>query len=1274
MKKPIFSQQSLALSIPATALICSLHLPLVASELRDLPHGVGNNVQPNILLLLDDSFSMQFEAIIPNEGNTPVGNNTRFGFLNGPLETAEDLLLACVDYNRLYYNPAVEYKPWSGVDVGGKPYTDYRKFDDPASIEFTRIPNNPYNGGVYYSHDDDEEVIDDNAPSIPFDNDVKALAYTMPASIRIDLVADQDTTVNPNGDGEFYGDGTTDLTETGISVIINDKTYYTGFGFVKSVGDKDKDDNPDNVFSNAECHYSGNNDTARRDSMLAQFELFRDMPKVPSDPDSNDGQEANHSIGNFANWFAYYRNRSYTAKAAIAEVLSESTARVGFATIHDVNHGAGIRDLTEGQNRENLMESVFQAFNYEFGTPSRRALYEAGRYFKEGEVPDSRLFGVRDFENDFLDKNTFDDDDDGDGYGEIPIQHEVNPGRAVVAEGVLEGAGSTVDNSPILNADHGGACQRNSTILFTDGAMWGDTMNLLGDALGDDKYPDPHDSPFSDTMADVGAFWADTDLSSSLENLVNVEDTIFKNNVLDHQHMTTYTVGFGFNASRDEIMDTDNPETWPDPNITTRGGNQNARELDAAHAASNSRGEFFSASTPDEISTALQETFRAAERVTGTASAVSFNSGSIGTDTQLFQATFSVDNWTGDIQAFEFTNNGVAERVWSAEAQLPAAADRNIFTYNSEEGRGVPFAWGSVQNPLSTDMIADLDIAGNGEDVLDFLAGDRGNELGNGGSFRNRDEGVLGPIIHSSPQYSGIPAERYPDAIGSATDLYSDFVESQEERIPLVFAGGNDGMLHAFNAGTTDDAGNIIDAGKEVFAYIPSMLENSLSALAQPNNTQQPYVDGTPTIRDVHIVDANTNANDSAWRTYLVGGLRKGGKGIYVLDVTDPSSFNADSIKFEISNADTGFEELGYTYSRPQISKLNNGRWAAIFGNGYHNESDGQAYLYVVDLATGELIKRFTAGTSGVLFNSDCADDESNCNGLSSPALADLNSDSVVDRVYAGDLHGNLWVFDLSDEDELNDSGDAAGEVLFTACVPGTLENDCKDDENLSVRQSITTVPALDFHRTRSSQDSDPNIVVYFGTGQLITTDDAFTTEEQAFYSVWDAGSENNPENIELVRDDLVAREFVFEDDVYNISGDVIDFNSVRGWYIDLVPTNATGFAGSRVVTSPIILGDIVFFVVNIPDSNFCQVNVSNSFLAALNLFDGTQSDQDIFNDGSTSALINLSNDDYTGDTVGVGTIDGDIIVNSDDGSTRLIDVSPKGFIPAGRKSWSILR
>ena len=143
----------------------------------------------------------------------------------------------------------------------------------------------------------------------------------------------------------------------------------------------------------------------------------------------------------------------------------------------------------------------------------------------------------------------------------------------------------------------------------------------------------------------------------------------------------------------------------------------------------------------------------------------------------------------------------------------------------------------------------------------------------------------------------------------------------------MVYVGANDGMLHAFNAST-----GVEEARLRSWRRVPQPARARQAELQH-----QYYVDGSPTMGDAFY--------GSAWHTVLVGGLNKGGQGIYALDITDPANFtegNAASI-YRWEFTDTNDADLGYTFSRPAIVKMHNGKWAAMFGNGYNNTFDDTA-------------------------------------------------------------------------------------------------------------------------------------------------------------------------------------------------------------------------------------------------------------------------------------------------------------------------------------------
>jgi type IV pilus assembly protein PilY1 len=730
---------------------------------------------------------------------------------------------------------------------------------------------------------------------------------------------------------------------------------------------------------------------------------------------------------------------------------------------------------------------------------------------------------------------------------------------------------------------------------------------------------------------------------------------------------------------------------------------------------------YFPVSDPSQLGDSLSRLLEFSQE-DNSQSAATFSSGRITTNTLLFQSLFDVEDWSGDLQAFALNDGGIVNPdapVWSAATKLRAQAvgTRNILTYSNYNtdpatGAGVSFSFPSAYPTLSTTdisqaMVNDLlankpttitsaaDVLAYGSDVVDFLKGDTTNELnrsGGTGLFRNRQDAddetqnnILGALVNSPPVYVYEPSENYPDAIEGTANLYSAFKPhiGSISRPPVVYVGSNDGMMHAFNASVdiiedatatppTETVTSNTNSGNELFAYIPSYLDNKLSDLTKINYASsipyQSYVDGDITVRDVFI--------DDAWRTYLVGTTRTGGKGIYVLNVTDPDTMTSANVIGEFTHRD-----LGLTFSKPQIIKMNDsnstgaGRWAAVFGNGYNNTGTGSAQLFIVFL--DDLANPITIDTEKGNKDLSCEALVNNCNGLSTPTLADLDGDFIVDRIYAGDVQGNMWAFDVSSTD--SDDWDVAfiddpakKQPLFTACSA-----DCFDTAGNNInRQPITTAPQIQSHPTRGSFSTAPNVLVYFGTGQYIANNDNTATDIQSFYTVWDKGSGGK------TRDNLQSRSFVADTDgsisinAGTQSGDlVVDYTAELGWYIDIAGPSV--FLGGRTVIDSVLIGEIIFFVVSVPDSDaFSCKPGGTSYLVALDALDGKEPAFEVFPDSTDpSSFVQL----FSQAVVGTGIIldstgSPNLGITTADGGYEQNKIQVNTVISAGRISWSILK
>ncbi len=399
----------------------------------------------------------------------------------------------------------------------------------------------------------------------------------------------------------------------------------------------------------------------------------------------------------------------------------------------------------------------------------------------------------------------------------------------------------------------------------------------------------------------------------------------------------------------------------------------------------------------------------------------------------FYQVDYNPDTWSGDTRANLINNQALVQTMGPWDNLDPTVATaavlldglnfntgRKIVTMNGSNK--VAFRWANLSGTQQSAIGSSA--------IVDFIRGDRSNEEPNGLSFYAREH-VMGDAKHSSPFYI--------KHIGG------------EKR---VYAGTNDGMLHVFN----------VTNGAEVFAYIPSMLIPNLNRLVNKPFVHTHFVDGPVNIANVKI--------SGAVKTILVGALGAGGKGLYALDVTNPSPADevvaASKIKWEITETKTGFGNLGFTYGTPKITRLNNGTAVVIIGNGYVNSGNGHAVLYIINLDTGTLVSAIDTGSGNA----------GSPNGLSTPNLVDVNNDGKVEYAYAGDIDGNLWKFDLVNN---------TSSLVFTT----------------SPAQAITVAPALFGH---------PNggIIVAFATGRILTTGDESDSAVHYVYGIWDGAPATN--------------------------------------------------------------------------------------------------------------------------------------------------------------------
>ncbi|MDQ0590663.1 pilus assembly protein [Variovorax paradoxus] len=647
-----------------------------------------------------------------------------------------------------------------------------------------------------------------------------------------------------------------------------------------------------------------------------------------------------------------------------------------------------------------------------------------------------------------------------------------------------------------------------------------------------------------------------------------------------------------------------------------------------SQAINNNRSRCVGAQTPRNASGSIraQTPFNTRTSLTS----ISASGSRVSTATAAYQAGYDTADWSGKLTATPFGSNGklAATPAWSARELLDARmavsgaydGNRKVLSFSgtaaatatsaAATGAGVPFRWANLSDAqkaaLKGSTGTDTASTALGQAVLDFLRGDRSNEGSAGLGLRKRGH-VLGDIVGSSVRYVGQPGS------GFTHDGYAKFA-STIARTPMAYVGANDGMLHAFNAGT----------GQEAFAYVPEGLYGTAAAprlkkLSESTYSHGYYVDGSPFVADIYMGSADdakaTDTEKAAlWKSFLVGTLGAGGKGYFVLDVTKPENIG-ESDAADVAGIDTtalADDDLGHQFQQPaldsfsrralQVAPLNNGRRAVILGNGYNSTSE-KAMLWIQYLDGDKSVLKIPAPATQAAGTG---------NGLSAPQVVDSNGDGRVDYVYAGDLLGNLWKFDLSSAK----SSDWKA-TLGSGATASSLDNTPLFAAGAT--QPITAPPLVADHPRGG-------YMVMFGTGRLFASGDESSTAQQYLYGVWDRanGSTGTAALADLVAQTIGA-DTVKEGDVEfrTASSHGVSYSGSggkRGWYLQL------GTTGERIVyPGDALSGSAGLFSTTIPGSASnsldCAPGTSDDgYSMVIDFFSGVVPDGIAYN-GSTSAV-----------------------------------------------------
>ena len=858
-----------------------------------------------------------------------------------------------------------------------------------------------------------------------------------------------------------------------------------------------------------------------------------------------------NEMTNYANWFAYYRTRIQAVKTvtSITFAALDKTYRVGFHTFsngdttstgeYDPAKFVNIADFDATQKAAWFKELFAIAIPLRLDTPTLDAVSRIGEYFLNGtssELPGATdpiiLSCQKNWHMLFTDGFTNQPGLPTSKPGDVDLAVPQSGGKSDLPTGRALGEAATA--MPSLDPASSGGTNANWP-------NW--PYPFLEDLTG----------KASDSASDYALYYWQTDLRNANRsiNQNNVPGTTKDPATWQHVNFAAMSLGTQgklptANQSLTENLLISGALKWPQPYPTVYRPDSSGVD-DLWHAAMNGRGRFVNAQSADELKLGMGQILQDITNQGGARAGAGFSISSVSQSNHvLYRAGFQ-PGWGGDLIKVELdqTTGKEISIDWHAAEELtkqlangstPWFTERKIFTID-DAGKAVPFLWANLSAAQQDSLAPGL--PATGQAVLKFLRGDPTNEGIGSGQFRVRPQdsagtNFLGDIVDSQVVYVGPPSAPYLEGNDPG---YLSFATNNSARPAQLYVGANDGMLHAFVEAT----------GNEAWAFIPHDLyradNTGLGALsyqdgALPAFRHHYYVDSTP-----RIIDVDFGGQD--WHSLLVGGLGKGGKSYYALDVTDPASVTTEANAAAQYRWTFTHSDMGYTYGRPMLAKTRafGGAWLMVVSAGYNNPS-GLGRIYFVNAKDGTLLKTMTTGYGN----------PGSPSGLAH--IAGYTKDfrnQLIEQIYGGDLYGNFWRFDVSDPDDSNWS------VVKMADLTDPLGN----------AQPVTTPPQVEV-----DVENGVDRWVFIGTGRLLDETDLADSQQQTFYAMRD-GTATTPNPITTP----LAPRTDFQPIIDKIKG--LATKPAKGWYDDLP-------AGERSVTPVEAVISIVAYAGTSAQDNPC--------------------------------------------------------------------------------------
>ncbi len=1096
------------------------------ADLADMPlaNATTANILPNIMLDLDNSGSMSW-TYMPDHVRYS-STNTFNQWCRGQDNT--NTLVVCepgdppfyaAGFNSLYYNPAIRYV-WP-VNADGSRKADH-KGNTAYAKPWTAVPSDGY--GV--------QKIDDSSAQAP---SIKPCAPSISGGTCPVLAADAVVNLETDYPERVWCKSASDSVsgancksalDGGTAYLYPNSTYKVmknryGAPFYYTVSVewcKTADNAPYQNYGKAGSCQEKKTATYNK---VRFFNWSRvDIKSTTAFPVKAAGRTDcagttctyAEEMANFATWYAWYRTRTQMTKSAIGQAFKEVRGTPNESDQNDGNYLHARIGLT-------TINSPIVLDIDNFDTTQKTTFY-------------TKLYGW-------------------EPAGGTPLRGSLD------SIGKMYMGKSSTYKDPVQYS-----CQKNFAILATDG-YWNDNYSGVGeqDGAAGVTLPSKDALKTPDTLADVAYYYYNTDLRTNCTTKDVCTNNVSPSGVntavddtAQHQHMTTFTIGLGVDGtmtydpsyktstSGDYYNIRQGTANWPKP-----AGNQPETIDDLWHAAVNGRGTYFSTRNPSALEAGLRRALSSIDSVTGAGAAAATSALQPTTgDNYIYVATYRTLKWDGEVSGYtiDLSTGGISNApVWQAEPLLRAkiaatgnSDSRVIYTangttrtnFNASPG-GLTAAQLALFDTSKLSQYAGWNAAqksaGTPASLVNYLRGhdrneDQDRDAGYGTYerlYRDREK-TLGDTVHAQPIHVGKPPYEFLDS------GYGGFKTANASRAPTLYVGANDGMLHAFDAVT----------GQERWAFVPPMVLPNMWRLADANypTNHRFYVDGPISVSDAYI--------NGAWRTVLVAGMGKGGRGYFALDITDPNdprplwSFTADNNP-----------NMGYSYGTAYITKMADGTWVVVVSSGYNNipeggkygSADGRGYVFVINLADGSLIKAISNGSGSAASPSGL--------GKLNVKVANFNIDNTAVMAYGGDLNGVMWRFDL-------EAGTASKLADFGPGKP------------------IMAAPEI--------AEVEGKRAVYFGTGRYLGDTDLDDAGTQTLYGIKDDGSSTVTGTGSLVEQTIGGDQLS-----RTISGNTVDWSKKSGWFVNLPDT------GERVTIDPQLYAGTLVFATTVPSVSACQ-------------------------------------------------------------------------------------